>query len=95
MNGPSEFHVTGVLKDWNIVNRLGEIRVPALLLSGRYDEATPAIVTEVHQGIPGSEWVLFEASSHTPHLEELDRFQVVVQEFLTRAENGQTAAPEG
>ncbi len=31
MNGPSEFHVTGVIKDWDIVNRLGEIHVPTLV----------------------------------------------------------------
>ena len=31
MNGPSEFHVIGVIKDWDIVNRLGEIHVPTLV----------------------------------------------------------------
>ena len=29
MNGPSEFHVVGVLKDWDITDRLTEIAVPA------------------------------------------------------------------
>jgi L-proline amide hydrolase len=43
MNGPSEFHVTGVIRDWDIVARLGEIRIPTLVVSGRHDEATPAI----------------------------------------------------
>jgi L-proline amide hydrolase len=47
MNGPSEFHVTGTLKEWDIVDRLGEIRVPTLVISGRYDEATPAITETV------------------------------------------------
>ncbi len=41
MNGPSEFYVTGILKDWDIVNRLGEIHVPTLVIGGRYDEASP------------------------------------------------------
>ena len=69
MNGPSEFHVIGVIKDWDIVNRLREIHVPALVISGRYDEATPLIAETLHHGIPGSEWVLFENSSHMPHVE--------------------------
>jgi L-proline amide hydrolase len=69
MNGSSEFHVIGVIKDWDIVDRLGEIRVPTLVISGRYDEATPLIAETVHHGIPGSEWVLFENSAHSPHLE--------------------------
>jgi proline-specific peptidase len=86
MNGPSEFHVTGVIKDWDIVNRLGEIHVPTLVLSGRHDEATPLIAETVHRGIPGSEWVLFENSSHMPHVEETERFLQVLTSFLDHIE---------
>ena len=86
MNGPSEFHVIGVFKDWDIVNRLGEIRVPTLVTSGRHDEATPAIGETVHRGIAGSEWVLFEHSSHMAHAEEADRYMRVLAEFLSRIE---------
>jgi len=86
MNGPSEFHVTGTLKDWNVVDRLGEISVPTLILSGRYDEATPAVIETVHRGIHGSEWVIFENSSHMPHLEETERFMRVLTDFLSRVE---------
>ncbi|MGH3255679.1 MAG: alpha/beta fold hydrolase [Streptosporangiaceae bacterium] len=42
MNGPSEFTVTGTLKTWDVMHRLGEIRVPTLVVGGRYDECTPA-----------------------------------------------------
>jgi L-proline amide hydrolase len=86
MNGPSEFHVIGTLKTWDIVDRLGEIRIPTLLLSGRYDEATPAIVKTIHDRIPGSEWVLFEQSSHMPHVEEPERYRQVLTDFLERVE---------
>jgi len=86
MNGPSEFYVIGVLKDWDIVARLGEIHVPALVISGRYDEATPLIAETVHHGIAGSEWVLFEHSSHMPHVEETGRYLEVLGRFLERVE---------
>src|SRR5205807_9224470 len=43
MNGPSEFHVVGTIKDWDITDRLGEIRVPAMVITGEHDEATPEI----------------------------------------------------
>ena len=86
MNGPSEFYVIGTLRDWDIVDRLGEIRVPTLVISGRYDEATPAIAETVHRGIPGSRWVLFEHSSHMPHAEEPERFIQVLDDFLTGVE---------
>ena len=35
MYGSSDFEVTGTLKEWSVVDRLGEINVPTLLLSGR------------------------------------------------------------
>ena len=87
MNGPSEFHVVGRLKPWDITGRLGEIRTPTLVLSGRYDEATPLIAETVQQGIPGAQWVLFEESSHMPHVEETARYLEVVDEFLTHIEH--------
>jgi L-proline amide hydrolase len=86
MNGPSEFHCIGSLKNWSIVDRLGEIRERVLLLSGRYDEATPTIVETIQRAIPGSEWVLFEKSSHMPHVEEPEEFMKVLNDFLVRAE---------
>ena len=55
---------------------------PTLLVSGRYDEATPRIVGEIHERIPGSEWALFEESSHMPHVEEPEAFLERVEEFL-------------
>jgi proline-specific peptidase len=86
MWGPNEFTVTGTLKDWDVIERLGEIRVPTLITSGRYDECTPTLVEPLHQGIAGSEWVLFEESAHMPYLEEPERFLAVVREFLERVE---------
>jgi len=94
MNGPSEFHCIGSIKNWSIVDRLGEIREQVLLLSGRYDEATPAIVETIQRGIPGSEWVIFENSSHMPHVEEPERFLAVLNDFLKRAEQ-QLPRPAG
>ena len=88
MNGPSEFHVVGTIKDWDITARLGEIRVPTIVLSGRHDEATPAIAETVRSGIPGAEGVIFEESSHMCHAEEPERFRAVVMAFLDRVESG-------
>src|SRR6266540_6000317 len=84
MNGPSEFHVVGSIKDWQSKDRLGSIDVPTLLVSGRYDEATPALQEVLLDGIPGAEWVLFEESSHLPHVEERERYMQVVGEWLAR-----------
>ena len=82
MNGPSEFHVIGSLKHWDIRPQLKEIKTPTLLVSGQYDEATPAMVKEIQGLIPGSKWELFAESSHMPHVEEPAKFKRVVAEFL-------------
>ena len=87
MNGPSEFHVTGVIKDWDRTDRLSEIHIPTLILSGRYDESTPAINEVLQRGIAASEWVIFEDSSHLPHVEEPELYMRTVQAFLSRVEN--------
>jgi L-proline amide hydrolase len=88
MNGPSEFHCIGTLRTWDVTPRLGEIEVPTLVISGQHDEATPLIARTVHQAIPGSEWVLFEQSSHMPHVEEPERFLQVVGDWLARHDPG-------
>ena len=82
MNGPSEFHCIGSLKTWDITDRLHEIATPTLLISGRYDEATPHIVEQIHRRIPGAQWELFEESSHLPHIEEPEAFLERVETFL-------------
>jgi L-proline amide hydrolase len=84
MNGPSEFHIIGSCKDWQIKDRLHEIRVPTLLVSGRHDEATPALQQVLLDGIAGSEWVCFEKSSHMPHVEERERYMQIVGDWLAR-----------
>ncbi|MGH7765796.1 MAG: proline iminopeptidase-family hydrolase, partial [Candidatus Dormibacteraceae bacterium] len=86
MNGPSEFHVIGTLKDWDITERLGNIRVPTLVTSGEFDEATPAINDTVHQGIPGSESVIFPNCSHMAFVEAPERYLNVLRSFLDRIE---------
>jgi L-proline amide hydrolase len=82
MNGPSEFHVVGTLKDWSIIDRLDRITAPVLLLSGRHDEATPAVVRPFKDKIRQARWVIFEHSSHMPHVEETEKCMKVVGDFL-------------
>jgi proline-specific peptidase len=86
MNGPSEFFVTGTLKDWDITGRLGEIRLPTLITSGLYDEATPAIAETVHKGIPDSKCVLFKHSGHMAHSEEKEEYLRALNSFLSEVE---------
>jgi L-proline amide hydrolase len=82
MNGPNEFFVIGSLKNWNIIDKVRAIDVPTLLISGRYDEATPAVVKPFADNIKGARWVIMEKSSHMPHVEETGKCIKAVAEFL-------------
>jgi L-proline amide hydrolase len=90
MAGPSEFRLTGTLRDWDIKSRLGEVAVEVLLVSGGHDEVAPAAVRELHEGLPGSRWELFEEASHMPHVEEPERFLDLVNKFLDDIESRAT-----
>ena len=83
MNGPSEFHVVGTLKGWDITPRLGDVRVPVLVISGEHDEATPAVVRPLVEALPDARWELIEDASHMPHLERPERFLELVEAFLS------------
>jgi proline iminopeptidase len=86
MWGPNEWTVSGRLQGWNVCDRLGEIRAPTLVVSGRYDLCTPTVAARLVDGIAGAEHVVFEHSSHTPATEESERYARVVSDFLTRVE---------
>jgi L-proline amide hydrolase len=83
MNGPSEFHVIGTLRGWDITSRLGEIRVPVLVISGEHDEATPRVVRPLVDGLPDARWELIDGASHSTHLERPEQFLELVETFLS------------
>ena len=82
MNGPSEFHVVGTLKGWTVADRLDQVAVPTLVVSGAHDEATAACVAPFLERIPEVAQHVFADSSHLPHVEEEESFLSVVGGFL-------------
>jgi 3-oxoadipate enol-lactonase len=62
--------------------RLGEIRVPTLILHGKRDRLAPyGLAEEMRSGIRGSKMVAFEGG-HLFFLWESDKFADIVKEFL-------------
>ena len=84
MNGPSEFHVIGSIRDWHSTDRLDRFAAPALVISGRHDEATPVLQTPLVEGIADTEQVILEDSSHMPFWEEREAYMAAVGDFLSR-----------
>jgi proline-specific peptidase len=88
VNGPSEFHVIGPLKDFDVTGGLGRIQAPALIFCGRHDEVTPKTAELAHEGIPGSEFVVIEDASHMAQAEQPDQVFALMRDWLARNEAG-------
>lgn len=86
MWGPSEFHATGTLRDYDQTDRLHEISIPSLFTCGFYDEASPASTEYYHSLIAGSDFHVFPNSSHSPIDEEPEEYFRTVESFLRKHE---------
>ena len=64
---------------------LDELALPTLLVWGRDEKLVPVAGGEwLRDHVPGSELVVFERSGHCPMLEEPERFNELVAEFVAR-----------
>jgi pimeloyl-ACP methyl ester carboxylesterase len=61
---------------------LAAVTVPTLLCFGEGGAMTPAAAAYLRRHLPDARVELFAQSNHSPHLEEPDRFNAVVDEFL-------------
>jgi pimeloyl-ACP methyl ester carboxylesterase len=81
-NGPSEFHITGTLKNYDITSKVHKISIPTLLINGQYDEATDACMKPYFDLVPKVKWVTIPDASHMPQWEQRERFMEIVSGFL-------------
>ena len=66
-----------------LLDRLKEILQETLIIVGAFDRNTGIPISKIiHKELKNSEMVLFNKSSHFPDLEEPDKFNKTVQEFL-------------
>lgn len=86
MWGPSEFHATGTLRDWDVTDQLGKIAIPTLVTCGRYDEASPALAEMIQRGIPNAQLAVIEDASHMAHGEQNEEYLRVLTAFLDSVE---------
>lgn len=78
-----------ILEGWDVTSRLGEISAPTLVLVGRDDFVCPPSRAKIlHEGVPGSELVVFENSGHFAHVEEPEAFFGAVRGWLRRPRGG-------
>ncbi len=84
MWGPVEFAPIGSLNTWDVEDQLKNIKVPTLLINGKFDEVTPKMQKRLVKKIKGAEWVCLPYSSHLSWVEEPAAWISAVSEFLKR-----------
>jgi len=86
MWGPSEFTCDGVLRDFDNVHVLPELKMPVLYTCGEYDEAAPVGLRRYRDATPDSEMLVLPGASHMHHLERPDEFFNAVRKNIHKAE---------
>lgn len=73
-----------LLKDWTVMDRLGEITVPTLVMAGRDDFIfPPEHQRELAARIPGSRLILIERAGHNPQAEQTAEVIQAIRDFMT------------
>jgi pimeloyl-ACP methyl ester carboxylesterase len=74
---------------FDVLNRLGEIRVPALVVGGCQDQLTPEKYSRfLAERIPGARLVLMEAAGHMVMMEEAEAVCRAVRSFVIEVFGG-------
>ena len=73
--GPNEFTPLGTLAGWDYTERLRELTVPALVISGTDDLSTPLVAKTMFDAIPDARWELFPDARHMCFVDAHDEYE--------------------
>lgn len=80
----SVFGFGTLLRNWSVMDRLGEIEMPTLLLSGRFDFLSPTEhVAIVADRMPNAQLEIIERAGHLPFDENPDATLAILRRFLS------------
>ena len=80
--GPNEYTPMGTLKDYDVIDKLKDIKEPCLVINGGNDLCTPYIAKVMYDNIPNSKWELFRECRHMCFVEDNDHYVEVLKEWL-------------
>lgn len=86
MWGASEFEPTGTLKTYDRVKDLKKIKIPALIICGEFDEATPETGIKYANKIKNCSFSEIRSASHSIWVEKPVAITRVIKEFLKEIE---------
>jgi proline iminopeptidase len=86
MWGPTEFTATGTLINYDRISSLPKIKVPALFITGEFDEARPQTVRYFSSLVKNSQFGIIEGAGHgTMHDNKAKNIQLI-KDFIATVE---------
>lgn len=90
MWGPSEFTATGTLLHYDRIDKLQEVDVPTLFMTGTYDEARPETVKNYQRLVSGSEYVEISEAGHATLNDNESQTIKAVKSFIDSLDKEET-----
>ena len=88
MQGPSEFVPGGILKGWSVWDRLGDIRVPTLMVGAAHDTMNPAEMEEMSRLVQKGRYLFCPNGSHLAMWDDQEVFMNGVISFIKDVHEG-------
>ncbi|MFZ4520063.1 MAG: proline iminopeptidase-family hydrolase [Bacteroidales bacterium] len=88
MQGVDEFHITGNFKNWEMWDKLPNIKVPTLVIGGMNDEMNPEDMKKEGRLIPLSRTYLCPGGSHMSMYDDQQNYFTNLIGFLKDVETG-------
>jgi proline iminopeptidase len=88
MQGPSEFGIAGRLANWDIRDRLKEIKVPTLMVGAKYDTMDPKAMEEQSKMVQNGKYLYCPNGSHMAMWDDQKVFMDGVIRFIKDVDEG-------
>jgi len=82
MQGPSEFGIAGRLANWDVKNRLKEIKIPTLMIGAKHDTMDPEAMKEQSTLVQKGRYLYCPNGSHLAMYDDQQVFMTGVIQFI-------------
>lgn len=88
MQGPSEFGIGGNLANWDVKDRLKEIRIPTLMIGAKHDTMDPRAMEEQSKLVKNGRYLYCPNGSHLAMYDDQKVFFDGVTDFIHDVDSG-------
>lgn len=88
MQGPSEFGISGRLSNWDIKNRLKEIKIPTLMIGAHYDTMDPEYMKWMSTQVQHGRYLYCPEGSHLAMWDDQKNYYPGIIQFIKDVDAG-------